>query len=86
MLIDVNRCLLMIGQWILYHKGENMALKRLTVLMDESLKSNLDSYAKIHGHTLAYIINKLVLELLKGNKNGKQQRKPQTKFKGAICG
>ena len=70
MLIDVNRCLLIFGQSLLYHKGKKMALKRLTVLMDENLKNSLDSYVKINGHTLAYVINKLVLELLKGNKNG----------------
>ncbi len=61
-----------------------MDLERVVVLMEASIKNKLVSYCKNNGHTTAYIVNKLVIDFLKGVKDGnKRQPKAKTASMGA---
>lgn len=50
-----------------------MSLERLVVLVEEDIKTKLSTYAKTHGHTLAYIVNKLIAEFLVQKKVSKKK-------------
>lgn len=50
-----------------------MSLERLVVLVEGDVKTKLTTYAKTNGHTLAYIINKLIAEFLIQKKVSKKK-------------
>lgn len=63
----------------LYQFEVLMKTERLVVLMEPEVKSKLKKYATTNGHTLAYVINKLVVDFIKWREDGTKVRRKTIK-------